>query len=57
MFSHSQTDETQDLALQRQIDENLKRVYRDTLSEALPDRFETLIERLREQDKEASKNA
>ena len=33
--------------LHQQIDENLKRVYEETLSEDIPDRFKDLIERLR----------
>lgn len=33
-------------ALRVQIDENLKRVYADTLSEDLPDRFRDLLDTL-----------
>lgn len=33
-----------------QIDENLKRVYREMEEETLPDRFQKLIEQLRKQD-------
>lgn len=33
-----------------QIDENLKRVYREMEEETLPDRFRDLIEQLRKQD-------
>lgn len=39
--------------LQAQIDENLKRVYQEALDERLPDRFQELLEQLRQ--KEASK--
>lgn len=35
----------------QQIDENLKRAYQETLSEALPDRFQQLLAQLREQEK------
>jgi hemerythrin-like domain-containing protein len=34
----------------RQIDENLRRVYDETASEAIPDRFQRLLEELKEQD-------
>ena len=34
-------------ALQQQIDENLKRVYKETLEEEVPDRFRLLLEELR----------
>ncbi|ARJ69203.1 NepR family anti-sigma factor [Paracoccus contaminans] len=37
-------------ALEKQIDENLRRVYEQDTSEQVPDRFLTLLERLREQD-------
>lgn len=33
-----------------EIDQNLKRIYRDTLEEAVPDRFLDLLEQLRAQD-------
>jgi hypothetical protein len=33
--------------LHQQIDENLKRVYEEALSEDIPDRFKDLIARLR----------
>lgn len=32
------------------IDDNLKRVYQDTLDEAVPDRFQSLLDQLRAQD-------
>ena len=34
-------------ALHQQIDENLKRVYQETLEEEVPDRFRLLLEELR----------
>jgi hemerythrin-like domain-containing protein len=34
----------------RQIDENLRRVYDETAGEAIPDRFQRLLEQLKEQD-------
>ena len=33
-----------------EIDENLRRAYEDLLNESLPDRFQILIQRLREKD-------
>lgn len=33
-----------------QIDENLKRVYQETLEENIPDRFRDLLAQLRRQD-------
>jgi hypothetical protein len=41
--------------LQAQIDENLKRVYDETLSAELPERFKVLLAQLRE--KQAEKQA
>ncbi len=37
--------------LQQQIDENLKRVYEEALSEDIPDRFKDLIAQLRAKEK------
>lgn len=37
-------------AIRDQIDENLKRVYRDSLSEELPDRFRELLAQLKAKD-------
>ena len=34
-------------AIREQIDENLKRVYRDQLTEELPDRFRELLAQLK----------
>ncbi len=34
----------------RQIDENLRRVYDETASEAVPDRFQKLLDKLKERD-------
>ena len=35
-----------------QIDENLKRVYQETLEEEIPDRFRDLLAQLRRQDEQ-----
>jgi hypothetical protein len=34
----------------RQIDENLRRVYDEAAAEAIPDRFQRLLEQLKDQD-------
>lgn len=36
-------------ALEKQIDENLKRVYEEDVQKDIPDRFHLLLEKLREQ--------
>lgn len=35
----------------RQIDENLRRVYKDEQEKEIPDRFKDLLRKLKEQDK------
>ncbi len=37
-------------SLERQIEENLKKVYRRTVEEDVPDRFAELLRQLKEQD-------
>lgn len=37
-------------SLKEQIDENLRRVYRDALEEEVPDRFKQLLEQLRKKE-------
>ncbi len=36
---------------EREIDENLKRVFNETLDEGIPDRFKNLLSQLKEQDR------
>lgn len=36
--------------LQREIDQNLKRVYEEALSEEIPDRFKKLLEQLKNRE-------
>lgn len=36
--------------LQRQIDENLRRVYQQTVEEQVPDRFVQLLQQLKQRD-------
>ncbi|WP_254892388.1 NepR family anti-sigma factor [Roseovarius sp. A-2] len=38
--------------MQQQIDDNLRRVYSDTVQEPLPDRFSQLLDKLRAQESE-----
>lgn len=38
------------LAVTREIDENLKRVYQEALSDEVPDRFTKLLAELREKE-------
>lgn len=40
--------------LDKQIDENLRRVYSEAVSEPLPDRFSELLQRLREEEAKPS---
>lgn len=42
-------DERKRAALEKQIDENLKRVYEEDVQKDIPDRFHLLLEKLREQ--------
>ena len=35
----------------RQIDENLRKVYEEAVENDIPDRFQQLLQRLKEQDK------
>lgn len=37
--------------LEQQIDENLRRVYREQLEEGIPERFQDLLRQLKEQDR------
>lgn len=40
-------DKPEDDSLRQQIDENLRRVYEQTLNEDVPDRFRELLDQLR----------
>ena len=37
-------------SMREQINENLRRVYEDALNEEVPDRFEALLQQLRQKD-------
>ncbi len=43
-------DDRRKEAIQRQIDENLRRVYEQDAQEKIPDRFLSLLQKLREQE-------
>lgn len=43
-------EERRHAAVEKQIDENLKRVYEQDATEQIPDRFLELLKQLREQD-------
>lgn len=42
------TENSEKSKIKSQIDENLKRIYDDVLKEAIPDRFQDLLQQLRE---------
>lgn len=45
------TNEDRDRPNANSIDENLRKVYEETIQEGIPDRFKNLLEQLREQEK------
>jgi hypothetical protein len=47
MSRDTEDDTPRRQAIRAQIDENLKRVYADTLNEDLPDRFKDLLAQLK----------
>tara|TARA_R110000796_G_scaffold9645_8_gene32865 strand:+ start:6297 stop:6491 length:195 start_codon:yes stop_codon:yes gene_type:complete len=52
LFMHpNQNDERE-----RFIDENLRRVYDETVEEGIPDKFKDLLNQLKEQDKKIGRN-
>lgn len=46
---NTRREEARRSALERQIDENLRRVYEQEATQDVPDRFLELLEKLREQ--------
>ncbi|SDD46039.1 hypothetical protein SAMN05421538_101654 [Paracoccus isoporae] len=46
----SKRDERKKTALDKQIDENLKRVYQQDSDQEVPDKFLELLQKLREQE-------
>ena len=47
---NTRREERKRAALEKQIDENLRRVYEQETTQEVPDRFLMLLERLREQE-------
>ena len=47
---NTRREERKRAALEKQIDENLRRVYEQETQQEVPDRFLTLLERLRDQE-------
>ncbi|MCZ0961387.1 NepR family anti-sigma factor [Paracoccus benzoatiresistens] len=45
----SKRDDRRKAAVEKQIDENLRRVYEQDVTEQIPDRFLALLEQLRDQ--------
>ncbi|MFV0382485.1 NepR family anti-sigma factor [Paracoccus sp. (in: a-proteobacteria)] len=45
----SNQDEGRKEAIEKQIDENLKRVYEQSIQEKIPDRFLDLLKKLKDQ--------
>ena len=43
-------EERRQAAIEKQIDENLRRVYEQETSQQIPDRFLQLLDKLREQE-------
>ena len=46
----SKRDDRRKAAVEKQIDENLRRVYEQDVTQKVPDRFLELLEKLREQE-------
>lgn len=46
----SKRDDSRRAAVEKQIDENLRRVYEQDATEQVPDRFLDLLKKLREQE-------
>ncbi|MFD2440543.1 transcriptional regulator [Paracoccus kondratievae] len=47
---NTRREERRRAAIQKQIDENLRRVYEQDVSQQVPDKFLQLLEKLREQE-------
>lgn len=47
---NTRREERKKVAIEKQIDENLKRVYEQDSDQKIPDRFLALLEKLREQE-------
>lgn len=47
---NTRREERRKVAIEKQIDENLKRVYEQDATQKIPDRFLELLDKLREQE-------
>ncbi|MDO5621636.1 MAG: NepR family anti-sigma factor [Paracoccus sp. (in: a-proteobacteria)] len=47
---NTKREERKRAAIEQQIDENLRRVYQQDVTQEVPDRFLALLQQLREQD-------
>jgi hypothetical protein len=47
---NTRREERRQAAIEKQIDENLRRVYEQETSQQIPDRFLQLLDKLREQE-------
>ena len=47
---NTRREERRQAAIEKQIDENLRRVYEQEASQQIPDRFLQLLDKLREQE-------
>ena len=47
---NTRREEHRQAAIEKQIDENLRRVYEQETSQQIPDRFLQLLDKLREQE-------
>ena len=47
---HTGREERRRAAIEKQIDENLRRVYEQDTTQQIPDRFLQLLDKLREQE-------
>ncbi|HWL57953.1 MAG TPA: NepR family anti-sigma factor [Paracoccus sp. (in: a-proteobacteria)] len=47
---NTRREERKRVAIEKQIDENLKRVYEQDSTQKIPDRFLELLDKLREQE-------
>lgn len=50
-MAHDPSEDDRTAALRSQIDENLRRIYRTALEDAVPERFTRLLQQLRDADR------
>lgn len=57
MSTKKQMSKRVDKGLEQQIDESIRRVYQESLSDEIPERFRSLLDKLRQQDGSAKDNS